>query len=214
MRCTWSPNTGIKWNIKGIPVPPSYKWTSIGLNFFGLPNHPNNLVSFERFFLGHIKWGAFSAILYLSWRKLSDIAGSSNPEVVLRSTAMRRGEAFWMRIGDSFNTYFGPFDLVLQNSQGAHFGESRERYRIVIRNRVEEAINVTMSLRDSESAPTGQSSLKNGLKILVRGTPSLTDLSYGYSKLEVGSPALFTLSPSKSGTVGSNIEEIIGSTSI
>ena len=66
-----------------------------------------------------------------------------------------------------------------------------------------------MSLRDSESAPTGQSSLKNGLKILVRGTPSLTDLSYGYTKLEVGSPALFTLSPSKSGTVGSNTSEEI-----
>ena len=209
---TWSPNTGIKWNIKGIPVPPSYKWTSTGLNFFGLPNHPNNLVSFERFFPPDILNGEPSAQFY-TYRggELSDIAGSRNPDEVVakRSTAMRRGEAFWMRIGDSFNTYFGPFDLVLQNSQGAHFGESRERYRIVVRNRVEEAITVTMSLRDSESAPTGQSSLKNGLKILVRGTPSLTDLSYGYSKLEVGSPALFTLSPRKSGTVGSNTSEEI-----
>ena len=58
-----------------------------------------------------------------------------------------------MRVGDSFNSYFGPFDLVLQESDGAHFGESKQQYRILIRNRVEESLSVTMTLKDTEDPP-------------------------------------------------------------
>ena len=69
-----------------------------------------------------------------------------------------------MRVGDTFNNYFGPFDVVLQNNSGAHFGESTERYRIVIRNMFDEALGVTMSLRPTETPPQGQPEIKNGLK--------------------------------------------------
>ena len=32
-----------------------------------------------------------------------------------------------MRIGTEFNSYFGPFELVLQNIDGIEMGETRER---------------------------------------------------------------------------------------
>ena len=66
-----------------------------------------------------------------------------------------------MRVGDSFNSYFGPFDLILQSTRGAHFGETGERYRILIRNRVEDAVAITMTLKDTETPPEGQPSMKS-----------------------------------------------------
>ena len=98
---------------------------------------------------------------------MSDSEGAENPDEVIakRNSAIKRGEALWMRVGDTFNNYFGPFDVVLQNNSGAHFGESTERYRIVIRNMFDEALGVTMSLH--VTPPQGQPEIKNGLKVLL-----------------------------------------------
>jgi len=211
---TWAPDVNAKWNIKGVPVPPNYSWTSTGLNFFGLADDPDKGASFEKFFPASILNGESPAEFY-TYRggELSDEAEDKNPAEVFakRNTPVQRGEAFWMRVGDSFNSYFGSFDLVLQETKGAHFGETKEQYRILIRNRVEEALSVTMALRSTEEAPSGQPEIKNGIKVLVKGEPNLTDLSYGYKKLEEG-PSVWTLSPAKAGAVGagSSQEIIIG----
>lgn len=208
---TWTPDVNAKWDIKGIPVPPNYSWTSTGLNFFGLADNPDKGASFEKFFPAYMLNGESPAEFY-TYRggELSDEAGSKNPAEVVakRNTAVQRGEAFWMRVGDSFNSYFGSFDLVLQETKGAYFGETKEQYRILIRNRVEEALSVTMSLKKTEDAPTGQPEVKDGLKVLVRGTPSLTDLSYGYKRLEEG-PSVWTLAPAKSGGIGGDASQEI-----
>lgn len=211
---TWAPAVNAKWDIKGIPVPPNYSWTSTGFNFFGLAGDPDKGASFEKFFPARILNGESPAEFY-TYRggELSDDEEGKNPAEVVakRNTPVKRGEAFWMRVGDSFNSYFGSFDLVLQETKGAHFGETKEQYRILIRNRVEEALSVTMALKNTEEAPSGQPEIKNGIKVLVKGEPSLTDLTYGYKRLEEG-PSVWTLSPAKSGTVGagSSQEIIIG----
>ena len=43
--------------------------------------------------------------------ELSDSEGAENPDEVIakRNSAIKRGEALWMRVGDTFNNYFGPF---------------------------------------------------------------------------------------------------------
>ena len=207
---TWTPNTDGKWDIKGQPMPPSYNWTSTGLNFIGLADNQDTDRSFEQFFPAQVLNNAQFHVY--KGGELSNEDGSRNPDKVhaLRNTPVQRGEAFWMRVGDSFNSYFGPFDLVLQETDGAHFGESKQQYRILIRNRVEEALSITMTLRDSEDPPEGQPELSNGLKVLVKGEASPTDLSYGYKRLENGGASVWTLSPSKSGTVGADsAQEII-----
>jgi len=211
---TWAPAVNAKWDIKGIPAPPNYSWTSTGFNFFGLAGNPDKGASFEKFFPARILNGESPAEFYTyRGEELSDDGNKKNPAQVVakRNTPVVRGEAFWMRVGDSFNSYFGSFDLVLQETKGAHFGETKEQYRILIRNRVEEALSVTMALKNTEEAPSGQPEIKNGIKVLVKGEPSLTDLTYGYKRLEEG-PSVWTLSPAKSGSVGagSSQEIIIG----
>ena len=209
---TWTPSNDGQWDIKGQPLPPSYNWTSTGLNFIGLADNLDTGKSFEQFFPAQVLNDA--EFHTYKGGELSNEDGSRNPDKVhaLRTTPVQRGEAFWMRVGDSFNSYFGPFDLVLQESDGAHFGESKQQYRILIRNRVEESLSVTMTLKDTEDPPEGQPALKNGLQVLVKGEANPTDLSYGYKRLENGGASVWTLSPSKSGTVGadSSQEIIIG----
>lgn len=205
---SWTPDSNGEWNVKGKPIPPNYSWTSTGLNFFGLANNSDKVSSFEQYFPADILNNA--EFFTYKGGELSDELGSRNPDKVfaLRNTTVNRGEAFWMRVGDSFNSYFGPFDLVLQDSRGAHFGESRELYRILIRNRVEEALGVTVTLKETETPPAGQAPIRNGLKILVRGEASSTNLTYGYKRLEE-SPSVWTLSPAIAGSVGAGASQEI-----
>lgn len=204
--------TGASWSIKGTPVPPNYSWTSTGLNFIGFSKNPNSITTFERFFLPELLNGEPAAQFFTyKGGELSDSEGAENPDEVIakRNSAIKRGEALWMRVGDTFNNYFGPFDVVLQNNSGAHFGESTERYRIVIRNMFDEALGVTMSLRPTETPPQGQPEIKSGLKVLVRGNPNPIDLSYDYTRLDENSPMIFTLSARKANTIASETSQEI-----
>ena len=81
-----------------------------------------------------------------------------NPREVfaLRFTPVQRGQAFWIRSGELFNHYFGPIDVILQDTDGVHFGETGSQYRLRLRNKTSEALIVTLSQVDSESAPIDQ----------------------------------------------------------
>ena len=137
---------------------------------------------------------------------------NKNPASVLkkRSTSINRGEAFWMRIGTEFNSYFGPFELVLQNIDGIEMGETRERYRIILKNNLNEPLNVTMTLIDSEDAPTGEDNIGKDIKVLVRGEPNEFDLSYGYTSMEKNKAISYALKSTGAIGAASSQQIILG----
>ena len=66
---SWDVTGNVKWNIKGKPVPPNYKWTSTGLNFIGLHVQDRNVVTFEQYFPSSILNGEPPCrVFYISWR--------------------------------------------------------------------------------------------------------------------------------------------------
>ena len=120
---------------------------------------------------------------------------------------MRRGEAYWIRSGTTFNRYFGPFEVSLQDSRGVHFGDTVARYQFRIRNIATLPLTVRLELRNSEAPPAGQPSILQAPPLLVRGQLDTSTLGHSHTNFSAG-PLEWTLAAK--GQIGSEAEIVLG----
>ncbi len=155
----------LSWRLKGKPVPPSYAWTSSGLNFVGFPLAQQ--LSYERFFLPAPQLMQGTEI-YVS---PGGAFGTGNPLRVydLARTMLQRGEAVWMRVDSGFNRYFGPFEVSVSNPKGIDFGTNLAQVGFRIRNKSPETNIIRMTWHRSEVPPSGQAIVPALPPLLVRG---------------------------------------------
>jgi hypothetical protein len=129
--------------------------------------------------------------------------------MLFRNTAVKRGQAFWIRSGSVFNRYFGPFEVTLSGANGADFRDGRNTYSFRLRNLTAGNLGVTLRLANSEMpVPVGQSSIVGVPPLLVRGNLNVTNFSYPYTHLAVNNPHTWTLAGA--GLSGSEIEVVLG----
>lgn len=170
------------WSVVGKPVPPRHQWTTSGLNFVGFPTPPESAPSFRDFLAAQPALRQTAEIFRYT--------GDETPEQLFAyaSTPVRRGEAYWVRSGEFFNRYFGPFQVILQSQDGIHFGDSGGQYRLRLRNLTPNAIQVITSYGSGTAAePAGlapQDRITSRPPLLLRGARSTTDLTYGFLALE------------------------------
>jgi len=200
-------NVGVyRWQVKGRPVPPRYDWNSAGVNLVGfstVTNAPPNLEAFV----------AFSPDLQQNGQLFQYNGGelsSNNPARVfaLRTTPVKRGQAFWVRSGAVFNKYFGPFEVVVSSSSGFDFREDVSTHRLRLRNLTGNSLVVTARLGASETPPAGQTNIAGVPSLLVRGELNLTNLTYGYTNLPLNAGRSWTLAPKDQ--PGSEVEVVLG----
>lgn len=193
------------WNVVGQPVTFRFQWTTTGLNFVGFPTIPLNAPTYESFLNKAPELQQNAEIYQYQGGEL----GSANPVPLFafRTTPVRRGEAVWIRSGDVFNRYFGPFELDIQSHSGVSFGASLSQYRLRLRNLVAEPITVTAEVVDSETPPAGESAIIGNPPLLLRGDLDTATLTYGHSSFSDG-PQNWVLQPK--GEVGSEVEIVIG----
>lgn len=193
------------WELKGQPVLPNYRWSTSGLNFFGFPTVPTGAPSFEDF-LAEVPSLQFSEIFQYPGGEF----GANNPRRVfaLRTTPVRRGEAFWIRAGEVYNHYFGPFEITAAGSGRVAFGDTLSSFSFRVRNQTAEQITFSIQLAASEAPPAGQPAIVAVPPLLVRGALNTVDLTYGVSALPVNTPQTWTLAPR--GEQGSDLEIVLG----
>ena len=203
---------GHTWAIRGKAVATRYRWTSTGLNFMGFPVPEGGTPTFTG------QQGFFSKAPVEFQRSAPEFfrytdgdLGPSNPGVIfgLRSATMARGEAYWVNTGDYYNRYFGPVEIGLPESGQLSYGDEGRVIGVRIRNVTSSPLTVTLSLRASEAAPAGQTSVKGVVPLLVReARTNLESMSYPYSRLEAGKSKSWTLAAA--GSVGADAEIILG----
>ncbi len=185
--------TDYTWTLKGRPVLPSYQWSTSGLNFFGFPTVSTSPPNFEDFLL------PVPALLTGQiFRYAGGEFGANNPArlFALRTTPVRRGEAYWLRADEIYNKYYGPFEITAAGSGGQiAFGDSLSSFSFRIKNLTTAPLTVTLRLVASETPPTGETPIVGVPPLLVRGSLNATNLTYGVSDLPVGAPQSWTLTP-------------------
>lgn len=192
------------WSVKGRPLAPRYRWTTSGLNFLGFATVPTGSPSFATFL------GAAPGVLNVMevFRYPGGPLGAGNPVQVLNmnTTSVRRGEAFWLRAGDVFNRYFGPFEVVVAGGTSVGFGDHVSQKTLRLRNTTAAVLAVTGTWVASETAPTGQPPIVGAPPVLVRGALNPTNLTYAHTDLSV--PVTWSLKPA--GEPGSEVEVVLG----
>ena len=190
--------------MKGQPVLPNYKWSTSGLNLFGFPTVTTSPPSFDTFFnpVPDIQQGEI-------YRYPGGPLGSGNPLRIfaLRTTPVTRGEAYWIRAGDIYNRYYGPFEIASAGA-GSAYGTSLSTVSFRVRNLTASALTVSMTLRASETPPAGQPDISGVPPVIVRGDINPSTLTYPYTRLPVNTPKSITLNPA--GQLGSDAEIVLG----
>ena len=194
------------WTIKGKPLPPTYEWTTTGLNFLGFPMVSVNPPTFESFLAKAPELKQSAEIFHYPGGELS----TTNPArlYALRTTTVNRGQAYWIRSGTTYNRYFAPFELAMSGSRGVNYGDTLNASSFRLRNLTTSNLTVTLHLVASETPPTGQTNIAGTPPLIVRGAINTTNLTYAYSNLSVGGTHTWTL-PAK-GSSGSDIEIVLG----
>ena len=196
------------WNIKGKPVPPSYHWTSAGMNFIGFPTVPTGPPTFYDFL---VKAPDLYSNAQLFQYTGGDM-GSGNPAAVTlyawRSVTVKRGQAFWMCKTNYFNTYFGPFEVDLSNAKGIDYANTLSVRSVRLRNLTSTNLTVTLNVAASETPPVGQTNIVCVPPLLVRGALNASNLTYACASLAEGSPRSWTLKAK--GLAGSEVDVVLG----
>jgi hypothetical protein len=197
--------TDYTWTLKGRPVLPSYQWSTSGLNFFGFPTVSTSPPNFEDFLLPVP--GLLTGQIF---RYAGGEFGVNNPArlFALRTTPVRRGEAFWLRADEIYNKYYGPFEVTASGGGKIAFGDSLSSFSFRIKNLTAAPLTVTLRLTASETPPSGETPIVGEPPLLVRGVLNQTNLTYGVTDLPAGTPQTWTLTPT--GQLGSEAEIVLG----
>jgi hypothetical protein len=196
------------WNIKGKPVPPSYHWTSAGINFIGFPTVPTGPPTFYDFLMKAPDLYSNAQIFQYTGGDM----GAANPAAVSlyawRTATVKRGQAFWMCKTNYFNTYFGPFEVDLNNAKGVDYANTLSVRSFRLRNLTATNVIVTLNVAASETPPAGQTNIVCVPPLLVRGSLNASNLTYACAGLAPGSPCSWTLKAK--GAAGSEVEVVLG----
>ena len=201
------------WTVKGRPVPPSYQWTTTGLNFLGFPTPSSPAPNFATYLSPAPRLDLSKTLQNQAhvFRYPGGNLGSTNPVEVVSfnasSTPVTRGQAYWVQgSSDYYNHYYGPVEVLLQSADGIRFGDTLGTYSVRLKNLTTTSRTVRFSLVASEAPPSGQQSITALPQLLVRGDLSTTTLTYTHTVLTNNQP--FTLAPQ--GQVGSELQVVLG----
>lgn len=190
------------WRVTGRPLPPAPAWRSSGLNFIGFPTPALAPPTFSQFLAGQPQLAEVIEVFrYTGSRIPSPLEFSDRA-----ATLLRRGEGFWVRSGEFFNRYFGPFEVLLQDNTGVHFGERGGQQRLRLKNVTPDPIRITLEYEASAGVPVGEEAIVARPTLLLRGDRDLAALSYGFA--EWTGPVHRELAPA--GKPGSEVELVLG----
>ena len=137
-------------SLKGKAAMPSVSWRNDGLNLVGFPtSEAAPLPTIGSYLAPASLLGANTEI----FRYIGGPISANNPAKLLNPVqqALPRGEAFWMDTG-KFSDYYGPLKVqVSLSSSGLSFGDTGSVHEVVVANRTDRAITVTLTPAPSQS---------------------------------------------------------------
>jgi len=137
-------------SIKGKAAIPRVSWRNDGLNLVGFPTSKTApLPTIGSYLAPASLLGANTEI----FRYLGGPISPDNPARLLNPVqqAIPRGEAFWVNTG-SFSDYYGPIKVqVSLSSSGLSFGDTGSIHQVVLTNRTDYEVTVTLTPTLSEN---------------------------------------------------------------
>lgn len=201
-----SATTNYTWRLQGKSVPPSYLWDITGLNLIGLSTPSANPPNLQ----DYLAPAPFANTLEIYNYTQGPLVQGVNPAPVFSqyTTPVTRGQAFWLRVTNVNNTYFGPFTVKLPNPTGIAYGTSGGQVTLHLYNVTAGPLTVSARMLASETPPYGQTNIVGSPPLLLGGALNATNLTYAFTALNANSSVSWTLAPS--GQPGSDVAVVLG----
>lgn len=135
------------WTVSGRPRVQAVDWISDSFNFVGFPVSPAAPPTFQAFFSGSTNQ-AGKPIYRLNATGLWELVG--NPA----GTAMRSGEAFWVRC-DGRSTFAGPVGLEVPGGSSMTYGWQATELTLRLKNQASSARTLNLKALASANASAG-----------------------------------------------------------
>jgi hypothetical protein len=138
-------------SLKGRVVAPRVRWRTDGLNLVGFPIKSGTTPQLNRYLGGAgIIDNNTEANRYVG----GDLSASNPILTPARLINAERGEAFWIR-SDKYSDFYGPVQVEVALDSGLNYGAGGSLKRVVLRNRTDREITVTLAPAASEAPPAG-----------------------------------------------------------
>jgi hypothetical protein len=138
-------------SLKGEVVAPRVQWRTDGSNLVGFPIKSGTTPLLNRYLGG-------AGIIdnnTEAYRYVGGDLSSSNPILSpARLINAKRGDAFWIR-SDKYSDFYGPVQVDVALDSGLNYGTGGSLKRVVLRNRIDREIVVTLAPTASEIPPGG-----------------------------------------------------------
>lgn len=168
-----------RFTLKGAVLLPKVSWRIDGLNLVGFPVSESAPQQLTNYLNGSGIVDGNTTV----YRYLPGDLGDSNPALIPTPFVQaKRGEAFWVR-SNRYSDFYGPVSVDIALDTGLHFGSSGSLKRLVLRNRTDEAVTVTLAPEAAEAAP-GESAALPEPTLLTRDRNDAG--SYTYTSLGAG----------------------------
>ena len=134
-------------SLKGKAAMPSVSWRNDGLNLVGFPTSEATSPTIASYLAPTDLLSTSTDIFRYTGGPLS----TNNPQKLLNPVqqALRRGEALWIDTV-KFSDYYGPIKVqVSLSSSGLSFGDTGSMHQVLLTNRTDSAITVTLTPADS-----------------------------------------------------------------
>jgi len=136
-------------SLKGKVVAPRVQWRTDGSNLVGFPIKSGETPKLNRYLQGA---GVVDNNTE-AYRYVGGELNASNPVLSpARLIDAKRGQAYWIR-SDKYTDFYGPVQVSVALDDGLHFGASAAQKRVVLTNRTDEEVEVTLTPALSEVAP-------------------------------------------------------------
>jgi hypothetical protein len=163
------------WNITGQPLVRTPDWLPDSYNFVGFPLSTTGAPTFQSFFAGstaHAGQPIYRLNASGQWQLVSSPS----------STAMRAGEAFWIRCQGA-STFSGPLQLTTDQRDGLLYGRLLMEQTLRIKNNSTSARTITVQELASLSPPSTNSPLLAGPVPLSYYIIDATNRQFGWFSL-------------------------------
>ncbi len=138
-------------SIKGKVVAPRVQWRTDGSNLVGFPIRTETTPQLNRYLGG-------AGIIdnnTEAYRYVGGELSETNPGLLpARLINAERGQAFWIR-SDKFSDFYGPVQVEVALDSGLYYGTGGSLKRVVLRNRTDREITVTLAPAASDPPPGG-----------------------------------------------------------
>jgi hypothetical protein len=171
-RCSSAVNVPIKQLVQ----PPLATWLISGGNFLGFPSGTTSAPKMSSYFASFPS--ASTTVLSTPSKIYKYIGGelsANNPMLVTpTSETMDPNKAYWFNVA-TIGNFTAPVEYEVSSSAGLAFGRTLSSSSVGITNRSTTALTLTISLVNSEAAPTSQALVTGPVPLTVRTFASSTN---------------------------------------